>query len=87
MEKACPCGQAFSERKVIKDLATRDCRVASPMRPAYGSKLIARARLISRVILRCNLAETPVMRRGRILPVSVVNLDSKLVSLNETFAG
>lgn len=50
-------------------------------------RLIARARLISRVILRCSFAETPVMRRGRMRPVSVVNFESRSESLKETLAG
>jgi len=38
----------------------------------YLSKLTARDRLISRVIFLWILADTPVTRRGNILPVSVV---------------
>ena len=43
----------------------------------YFIKSAARARFTSRVILRWSLADIPVTRRGRILPLSVTNLLSK----------
>ena len=56
------------------------------MEAVQGRRLTARARLISRVIWRWSRAETPVVRRGRIFPVSEVNLERSSGLVKEIFS-
>src|ERR1043166_8787038 len=69
-------GHPLQRLNVFNDLTSLRTRLRLGSRSGaepYFIKRTDRLRLISRVILRCKWAGIPVMRRGRILPLSVTN--------------